>query len=60
VDVVEYLGNEELIHAQSANNEIVAIVPSARQIKAGDRVSLGVALDKLHLFDAESEDALMS
>ncbi len=60
VDVVEYLGNEELIHAQSANNEIVAIVPSARQVKAGDRVNLGVALDKLHLFDAESEEALLS
>jgi len=60
VDVVEYLGNEELIHAQSAGNEIVAIVPSARQVKAGDRVNLGVSLDKLHLFDAQSEAALMS
>jgi multiple sugar transport system ATP-binding protein len=60
VDVVEYLGNEELIHAQSANSEIVAIVPSARQLKAGDRVNLGVSLDKLHLFDAESEEALLS
>jgi multiple sugar transport system ATP-binding protein len=60
VDVVEYLGNEELIHAQSADNEIVAIVPSARQVKAGDRVNLGVSLDKLHLFDAESEQSLMS
>jgi ABC-type sugar transport system ATPase subunit len=60
VDVVEYLGNEELIHAKSANSEIVAIVPSARQLKAGDRVSLGVALDKLHMFDAESEETLLS
>jgi ABC-type sugar transport system ATPase subunit len=60
VDVVEYLGNDELIHAQAADHEIVAIVPSARQLKAGDRVNLGVPLDKLHLFDAESEEALMS
>jgi multiple sugar transport system ATP-binding protein len=60
VDVVEYLGNEELLHAQSAGHEIVAIVPSARQVKAGDRVNLSVALDKLHLFDGQSEAALMS
>ena len=60
VDVVEYLGNEELIHAQSAGNEIVAIIPSARRLKAGDTVNLGVPFDKLHLFDATTEEALMS
>ncbi len=31
VDVVEYLGNEELIHAQAEGNEIVALLPSDRQ-----------------------------
>jgi multiple sugar transport system ATP-binding protein len=60
VDVVEYLGNEELIHAQSQGKEIVAIVPSARQVKPADRVNLGVSFDRLHLFDAQSEQALMS
>ncbi|HJT64586.1 MAG TPA: sn-glycerol-3-phosphate ABC transporter ATP-binding protein UgpC [Candidatus Limnocylindria bacterium] len=60
VDVVEFLGNEELIHAKTEGNEIVAIIPSARQVKPGDRVSLGVALNNLHLFDAESEQSLMA
>ena len=60
VDVVEFLGNEELIHAKAEGNEIVAIIPSARQVKAGDSVHLGIPYEDLHLFDAESERALMS
>ena len=53
VDVVEYLGNEELIHAQTEGNEIVALVPSDRQVKPGQDIELGVPLDKLHVFDPE-------
>ena len=60
VDVVEFLGNEELIHAKADGHEIVAIIPSARQVKAGDSVHLGIPYEKLHLFDAETEKALMS
>jgi multiple sugar transport system ATP-binding protein len=59
VDVVEFLGNEELIHAKADETEIVAIVPSARRVKPGDRVSLGVPLDKLHLFDPSTEESLL-
>ena len=39
VDVVEYLGNEELIHAQAEGNEIVALLPSDRKVCVGDNVS---------------------
>jgi multiple sugar transport system ATP-binding protein len=59
VDVVEYLGNEELIHAQTEGNEIVALIPSEREIKAGEQIELAVPLDKLHIFDPESELALV-
>jgi ABC-type sugar transport system ATPase subunit len=58
VDVVEYLGNEELIHAQAEGNEIVALLPSDRNVKVGDRVELAVPMEKLHIFDPESEKAL--
>ena len=34
VDVVEYLGNEELIHAQAEGSEIVALIPSDRKVEA--------------------------
>ena len=60
VDVVEYLGNEELLHAQMEGIEVVAVVPSERQVKAGDNVELTVPAEKLHLFDPETEDCLTS
>jgi len=60
VDVVEYLGNEELIHAQAEGNEIVALIPSDRSVKPGDQVELGVPLEKLHVFDPETEQSLVA
>ena len=36
IDVVEYLGHEELIHAQSEGHEIVALVPSDKKVQAGE------------------------
>src|SRR5205823_1600447 len=33
VDVVEYLGHEELLHADASANEIVALVPSDRKVQ---------------------------
>jgi multiple sugar transport system ATP-binding protein len=58
VDVVEYLGNEELIHAQAEGNEIVALLPSDRRVSVGDSVQLAVPMEKLHIFDPESEQTL--
>jgi multiple sugar transport system ATP-binding protein len=53
-DVVEYLGNEELLHISAADQDIVGIVGSEHRIKPGDIVDLVVPLDKLHLFDGET------
>ena len=58
VDVVEYLGNEELIHAQSEGHEVVALVPSDRKVSVGESVEFAIPVDKLHLFDPESEKSL--
>src|ERR687893_2217094 len=58
VDVVEYLGSEELIHAQAEGNEIVALLPSDKKVGVGDQVQLAVPMEKLHIFDPESEKAL--
>jgi len=60
VDVVEYLGNEELIHAQTEGTEIVAVIPSERRVKAGSQVNLSLPLDRLYVFDPETEQALVS
>jgi len=53
-DVVEYLGNEELLHISAADQDVVAIVASEHRVKPGDIVNLVLPLDKLHLFDGES------
>jgi multiple sugar transport system ATP-binding protein len=53
-DVVEYLGNEELLHVSAADQDIVAIVDSEHRVRPGDIVNLVLPLDKLHLFDGES------
>ncbi len=59
-DVVEYLGNEELLHVTAAGQDIVAIVDSSHRVKPGDDLKLHLPLAKLHLFDAESGSSLVS
>ncbi|HEY8869263.1 MAG TPA: sn-glycerol-3-phosphate ABC transporter ATP-binding protein UgpC [Candidatus Limnocylindrales bacterium] len=60
-DVVEYLGNEELLHVSAADGmDIVAIVSSSHRITPGDVLELRVPLDKLHLFDGETGVSLAS
>jgi multiple sugar transport system ATP-binding protein len=54
-DVVEYLGNEELLHIEVAGQDLVAIVSSERGVRPGDVVTLHIPLEKMHLFDAETE-----
>jgi multiple sugar transport system ATP-binding protein len=55
IDVVEYLGHEELIHAQSEGHEIVALVPSEKKVQAGEQVTFTIPVEKLHVFDPETE-----
>ena len=55
IDVVEYLGNDELVHVQADGIEFVALVPSDRSVRTGDTVALTVPAEKLHLFDPGTE-----
>jgi multiple sugar transport system ATP-binding protein len=59
-DVVEYLGNEELLHVTVQGHEIVAIVDSAHNVRSGDDVQLRLPVNKLHLFNLETGDKLSS
>ena len=54
VDVIEFLGNEELIHAQSAGHDIVAIVDTDTGLEVGETVMLTAPPRRLHLFDPSS------
>ncbi len=53
-DVVEYLGNEELLHLSAADGDIVGIVGSQHRVRPGDILNMVLPLDKLHLFDGET------
>ena len=53
-DVVEYLGNEELLHVSAADRDIVAIVDSSHRVRPGDILTFQLPLDKLHLFNGET------
>ena len=57
-DVVEYLGNEELIHVNAAGQDIVAVIGSEHRVRPGDQLSLQIPLDKVHLFDPETGASL--
>ena len=57
-DVVEYLGNEELLHIQVAGTDVVAVVSADRRVRPGDIVTLYIPYDKIHMFDASNEAAL--
>jgi multiple sugar transport system ATP-binding protein len=59
IDVVEYLGNQELLHADAEGNDIVALIPSEQGAQVGDRVEFSIPPGKLHLFDPETEEALI-
>jgi multiple sugar transport system ATP-binding protein len=59
-DVVEYLGNEELLHVSVNDSDIVAIVDSAYRVQPGDTVTLKMPLGKLQLFATDDNgDALV-
>jgi multiple sugar transport system ATP-binding protein len=59
-DVVEFLGNEELLHVRVGEHDLVAIVGASHRVKSGDVLDLFVPLDKIHIFDPESSQALAS
>jgi len=59
-DVVEYLGNEELLHVDIGGADLVAIVSAAHKVQPGDAITLVLPFDKLHLFDPESGLSLTS
>ena len=57
-DVVEFLGNEELLHVGVGEHDLVAIVDASKRVRPGDVLELVVPLDKIHLFDTAEGKAL--
>jgi multiple sugar transport system ATP-binding protein len=58
VDVVEYLGNEELLHLRADEQYVVAVVDADLQVRSGDVLDLIYSVDNMYVFDAESGETL--
>jgi multiple sugar transport system ATP-binding protein len=56
VEVVEYLGDEQLLHATRKDTPLQAKIPVEVRVRPGDEVTLSIPRDKLHLFDPETEE----
>ncbi|MDQ3873939.1 MAG: ATP-binding cassette domain-containing protein, partial [Actinomycetota bacterium] len=60
VDVIEYLGNDKLAHLVAKNTPLVAMLPVECRVREGDDATFAVRREKVHLFDADSEQAIRS
>ncbi len=54
VEVVEYLGDEQLAHVRLGDHEIVVKLPVEPRLQAGEHETFSVPLDKVLLFDEAS------
>jgi multiple sugar transport system ATP-binding protein len=57
-DVVEFLGNEELLHLRVGQHDLVAVVDASYRVKPGDVVDMFVPIDKIQLFESAEGKAL--
>jgi multiple sugar transport system ATP-binding protein len=57
VEVVEYLGDEQLAHLRLGEKALVAKLPVSAKLQAGAREPFAVALEDIVLFDAASGEA---
>jgi len=58
IDVVEFLGNDELIHAVSEGKDVVAIVEADARLAVGDTVVLSADPRHVYLFNPQTELSL--
>jgi ABC-type sugar transport system ATPase subunit len=58
VDVVEYLGDEQIVHMTVRDTPLVAKLPVEQRVNMGETAEFSVEQDKLRLFDAETQERL--
>jgi multiple sugar transport system ATP-binding protein len=60
VDVVEYLGDEQLVHISLAGNPVVAKLPVDRKLDHNAEFDFSIPREQIYLFDAESEQRVQA
>jgi len=58
VEVVEYLGDEQLAHLRLQDHDVVAKLPVEPRLEPGQQESFSIPLRKVLLFDAQSTQAV--
>jgi multiple sugar transport system ATP-binding protein len=58
VEVVEYLGDEQLVHFSRKGTTLQAKVPVEQKLGSGDNVTFTLPRAKLYLFDRETEERI--
>ena len=58
VEVVEQLGSEVLLDVRVGDDTMVAAVDPAVRVKPQDELRLAANPDRLHFFDAQTEQAI--
>jgi len=59
VDWAEMLGRDQLVYGTVGDDAIVARVDSHMKISRGERVKLGIDMQHIHLFDAQTGQAVL-
>jgi multiple sugar transport system ATP-binding protein len=60
VDVVEYLGDEQLVHITRKDTPLQAKLPVDERLNVGEQRAFSVDRDKLFLFDKETQERVRS
>ncbi|HEV1991694.1 MAG TPA: sn-glycerol-3-phosphate ABC transporter ATP-binding protein UgpC [Candidatus Dormibacteraeota bacterium] len=58
VEVLEVLGADQFLYGKVGADDLTARVDPHLKVSVGDRVRMGINTRRLHLFDAESEQAV--
>jgi len=58
VEVLEVLGSDQYLYGKVGSDDLIVRVDPQLKVTVGDRVRLGLNMQRLHLFDTETEKAL--
>ncbi len=58
VDVTELMGNEIYLYLVTGKNTFVGRVDPRSKMRMGDKAQIAFNMDKFHIFDAETEQAI--
>ena len=60
VDVVEPIGHESIVYVTVGKEKLVAIFDPQDTPRAGETIEIGIDLDRVHVFDPQTEKAICS